>query len=237
MAELFSYNCHSISMKNAKRLTIALIFISSFNCHKEEQNSIEPAALLNSDSEMNSAGIQSVCDDVTAFKSLVDLEPLDYVQDCFSSTAIKEVPGLGSVPWASDGIIRNIDNRLYPYFRNYKQYFEEFLARESLNFNNIPLSIGTYVVHDDSFWEQNMEAVYCNYHRLLDDGDVADGHWRVDTNCVNFIEITHLDLECKEVRGNFEVHMTMTQQGQTSIQYSERINFLNGAFYARIIQL
>jgi hypothetical protein len=226
-----------MNMKNAKLLTLAIIFISFPNCQKEEQHSLESEVLLNSNPDIQPAIIPLVCDDVTAFKSSVDLEPLVFLQDCFSCTATKEVPGLGSISWVSNGIVRSLDDKLYLNFQKSEQNFELLFRRETLNLNDVPMSIGTYVVHDNFFWQQNMEGPHGGYYRLLDDGDVLDAGWSIDTTCLSFIEITQLDLECKEVRGKFEVHLQMVQQGQAGTLYSERINFLNGEFYARIIQL
>jgi hypothetical protein len=83
---------------------------------------------------------------------------------------------------------------------------------------------------------QNITTIFSVYGRFLDDMGLPDAYWAIDTTCVNFIEITQLDLECNEVRGNFEMHFKMVQQGQTGVLYSERINFNNGKFYSHITQ-
>ncbi len=99
----------------------------------------------------------------------------------------------------------------------------------------VPASVGYHPVYDSYHYQQNPGTTFGFYSRLLDDGDVLDGAWDIDTSCLNFIEIKQLDLDCMEVRGDFELHLKMVQQGQIGILYSERINFVNGKLEARIM--
>lgn len=174
------------------------------------------------------------CDDTSAFKSNVDLQPLAYLQNCYSCTAVKEVPGLGEIPWTGNCEVYIADSTLQFRFNTYQPYFDEFLLRESLSFNYIPLHVGVRPVFDYVNWAQDPEKSFGSYSRSLDDGDVSDGLWGTDTNCISYIEITRLDLKDWEVEGRFEIHLIMKEQGTNGILYSERINFLHGKFKAEI---
>jgi hypothetical protein len=211
----------------------SIIIIFFPNCQKEELHVSKPAALPNANSEDKSSVVLLLCDDETAFQSPIDLEPLTYLQDCYSSTATKEVPGLGSISWVSNGSPRNTGGYINFIFDTYEPALDTLLIRESLLIAFVPPSIGTYEVYDN-FMQQNIWGVY---GRVQDDGETVDAYWSIDTTCLNFIEITQLDLECKEVRGNFEVHFILTTQSLSGILYSERINFLNGKFYNHLYTL
>lgn len=179
--------------------------------------------------------VMTACDDTTAFKSTVDLESLAILQGCYSCASIKTVPGLGEIPWYGNCEVYIVYDTLLEFrFMTYELYFEEYLKREELSFSYVPLQKGLYAVFDNEQWQQNMGLSFGSYGRSLDDGDVADGFWGVDTTCSNFIEITRLDLGDKEIEGKFEIHLKMKSQGTHGILYSERINFGNGKFKARI---
>jgi hypothetical protein len=168
-----------------------------------------------------------ICDDTTAFKSQADLEPLAYLQDRFLCHATKEVPGLGSIPWTANTRSNIYDGKLTIDFHTALPYFDFMLLREVLVCTKIPMELGVY-------------PLFCNinacggYARFGSDGDVGDGAWVTDGLCTNYIEIKQIDLECREVRGNFEMHLIMIEPGQFGVDYSERINFLNGKFETRI---
>lgn len=174
------------------------------------------------------------CDDTSAFKSNVDLQPLAFLQNCYSCVTVKAVPGLGEIPWTGNCEVYIADSTLQFRFMTYYPYFQELLLREYLAFNYIPMNVGVYPVFDYVNWAQDPEKSFGSYSRSWDDGDVSDGFWGTDTHCTNYIEITRLDLEDWEVEGRFEIHLKMKEQGTNGILYSERINFLNGKFKAEI---
>lgn len=214
-------------------IAVLLVVLSWSNCKKEHeiipeknQKHSEPLPLPEA--------ILSGCDDTTAFKSSVDLEPLEYLKNCFVCTAVKEVPGLGEISWTGNCEIYIADTVLALRFRSYEPFFEELLPREYLSFDYVPIAKGTYPVSASYQWHLNNSLTFGYYTRLLDDGDVPDGSWTTDTTCVNYIEITRLDLEDREIEGTFEMHLKMNSQGTHGILYSERINFINGRFKAEI---
>ncbi|MCC7466337.1 MAG: hypothetical protein IT261_08720 [Saprospiraceae bacterium] len=174
------------------------------------------------------------CDDTSSFKSNADLQPLAYLQNCYSCEVNKEVPGLGEIQWTGNCEVYIADSTLIFRFNTYQPYFEELLLRETLEFGYIPLHIGIFPIFDYIDWAQDPEKSFGSYSRSWDDGDVSDGLWGTDTHCTNYIEITRLDLEDWEVDGRFEIHLKMKEQGTNGILYSERINFLNGKFKAEI---
>ncbi len=201
-----------------------LLFLAFSNCKKEgkifDQPEIEPTTTIG-------------CEDTTFFMSNVDLEPLAFLYNCYLVTATKEVPGLGSIPWTGN-IFVNISEDKFQFYTGTYQDSIDWLIREDLFCGYVPISTGIHPVYDGYHYQQNIGTTFGGYARSLDDGDVADGYWNIDTTCVNYIEITQLDLQNKEVRGNFEFHLKMQTQGQAGILYSERINFINGKFKARI---
>ena len=179
--------------------------------------------------------ILAQCDDTAAFKSSVDLQPLEYLRNCYSCTAIKQVPGLGEMSWIGNCQVRIAwDTVLVFSFTTYQPFFEELLRREELYIQIVPINIGTFAIFDNYQWQQNQSLSFGSYSRSTADGDVSDGFWAIDTLCTNYIEITRLNLEDKEVEGRFEMHLKMKTQGTNGVLYSERINFLNGKFEAEI---
>jgi hypothetical protein len=201
-------------------LTIVVVMIFALQaCEKEvmSQHPIKSAA-------ESLTKILPICDDTSVFKTSYDLEPFDHIQDCFLATATKEVPGLGTADWTLNvhttiGISTvGMGMRLETYADFGPQNF--IFERELITLS-FPLAEGLHPINS-SF-----------YVRLADDGDVGEAEWDLDTNCTNFVEILQLDLECREVRGNFELHFIL--EGQSiSTPHSERVNFINGKFEARI---
>ncbi len=210
-----------------------LIVLSLSNCKKE--HAIIPEKNQKHNEQLPMQGtILLGCDDTTAFKSSVDLEPLEYLKNCYVCMVEKEVPGLAEISWTGNCEVYIADSTLQIRFRSYEPYFEELLPREVLSFNYVPINIGFHQILDYINWAADPSKSFGGYGRLLDDGDVADGYWEADTTCVNYIEITRLDLEDREIEGKFEIHLKMKSQGTHGILYSERINFLNGRFKAEI---
>jgi hypothetical protein len=222
------------SLLNILLHTLLLVALSA--CTKEDTNeSASSSNLLNLDDTDIAESILTVCDDTSAFKSNLDLVPFTYLRNCNSATAVKEVPGLGEINWVgnSRGSLNN-NNRLSINFAAYKFISGYFLRRESVSFSNIPLQEGMHQIFNTFQWQQNQDLAYGGYGRSLADGDVSDGYWRADTICNNYIEITRLDLESKEVEGRFEIHLKMADQSTNGFLYSDRIVFKNGKFKASI---
>jgi hypothetical protein len=222
---VFLFQSKFLAMKSLYRLFTALFIILLWNnCKKEHE--IPEINRPVSEQLLPSGTILTGCDDTTAFKSSVDLQPLEYLKNCYVCTAVKQVPGLGEIPWKSNCYVSVVDNKFRFAFYTYEPWFEELLLREALDFVYIPMNIGVYPVDN---WVQN----HGGYSRWLADGDVLDAAWETDTSCLSYIEITRFDLEDREIEGNFEIHLKMFWQGAFE-PYSERINFLNGKFKAEI---
>jgi hypothetical protein len=220
-------------MKFSYKLIGAILILLTCNSCKKEHEMPERHHSANKQ-RATEVEVLSGCDDTTAFKSSVDLEPLEYLKNCYVCTVEKEVPGLGEISWTGNCEVYIADSTLQIRFRSYEPYFEELLPREVLSFNYVPINIGFHQILDYTNWAADPSKSFGGYGRLLDDGDVADGYWEADTTCVNYIEITRLDLEDREIEGKFEIHLKMKSQGTHGILYSERINFLNGRFKAEI---
>lgn len=222
-------------MKLLCQIVAALLVVLSWsNCKKEHELIPEKNQKYSEQLPLPGA-ILLGCDDTTAFKSSVDLQPLEYLKNCYSCTAIKQVPGLGEIPWVGNcQVYVAWDSVLYFRFLTYEPYFDELLPREEIGISHVPKSGGSFTIANNGQWQLNQNLVFGSYARLLDDGDVLDGFWEADTICVNYIEITRIDLEDREIEGTFEMHLKMNSQGTHGILYSERINFINGRFKAEI---
>jgi hypothetical protein len=221
-------------MRVAIPINLLALFFACSSCSKEEAVITVP---INSPVEINQAVPPPLlaCDDTSAFKSPVDLETLSVVQDCYLCNATKQVPGLGSIAWNANSNVHIANNKLRVNLYTYRPWYQYMLQREGLSIYNVPLTIGIHSVSDIYHFQADNSILFSSYGRSISDGDVSDGYWTLDTLCTNFIEITQLDLEDMEVRGNFEVHFTLKEQGQVGLLYSERVNFLNGKIEARIL--
>lgn len=220
-------------MKSANTFIVVLCVLTLYNsCRKDIVQQMHPEKIPLTNEQLT---ILAECDDTTAFKSNVDLQPLEYLKNCYSCSAIKQVPGLGEISWVGNCQVRIVwDTVLVFSFTTYQPYFEELWRREELFFHITPVDIGAFAIFDNSQWQQNQSLSYGSYNRSTADGDVFDGSWGADSLCNNFFEITRLNLEDKEVEGKFELHLKMKAQGTNGVLYSERINFLNGIFKAEI---
>ncbi len=218
---------------NSTYTYIIVVLILLIGCRKDTRLSQKIPFNANLSTNLKGAGFMG-CDDTSSFKSIVDLEPLSSLQNCYSCTAIKEVPGLGEIAWKGNCEVYIADSILEFRFNTYQPYFNELLLREELAFSYIPIHVGFRPIFDYANWAQDPAKSFGFYSRSLDDGDVLDGAWGTDTQCTSYIEITRLDLEDREVEGRFEIHLSMILQGSSGIFYSERINFLNGKFKAEI---
>jgi hypothetical protein len=173
-------------------------------------------------------------DDEDFFASTVDLERLAFLTDSFLCTAIKEVPGLGTIPWTANCEVYVADTSLEFRFNTYQDTINKGI-RETVACSYVPIQEGRFRIGIlDKYTQPIVFNTYAVYARSLDDGDVADGFWIIDTTQTNYIEITELDLINKRVTGKFDLHFRMKTQGSHGVLYSERINFKSGDFRARI---
>ncbi len=209
-----------------------LLFLAFSNCKKEVSNSVEPKIVVSAPAVNKPIDVFG-CDDTTFFQSSEDLEQLVYLHDCYLCTATKEVPGLGSIPWTANIFVYIVENKLQFQIGTFQDSINWFI-REEIFCAYVPIIAGIHPVFDNYHYNQNPGSTFGGYARSFDDGDVADGYWTIDTTCTNFIEIAQLDLVDKELRGNFSFHLKMLTQGQNGTLYSERINFIDGKFAARI---
>lgn len=213
-------------MKFSNQLISALLIMLLCNSCKKEYETLEKHALIREQPPTVGAILMG-CDDTSAFKSSVDLQPLEYLRNCYECTAIKQVPGLGEIPWKANCMVSIVDTTFRFGFYTYATWFEELLPREELSFVFVPISLG---IHPIDNWLQNSG----HYVRLWDDGDLIGAGWETDTTCTSYIKLTRIDLEDEEIEGEFEIHLILKYPDLTGILHSERINFLNGKFIAEI---
>ena len=176
------------------------------------------------------------------FTSKIDLELLPFWSDSFLCTAVKEIPGLGSVNWTANcaGYIHrpneynNNPESLSIQFTtasNAKGSFYE--VRECLNISILPIKVGVFKVLSAP-GVPNPDLIFSgSYSHSIADGCVLDALWLIDNTKTNFINITSIDTIAKRVNGSFDVHFKMKTQGKETL-HSEVINFKSGSFRAKI---
>ena len=163
------------------------------------------------------------CEKADFFTTEDDLILLEYVPDAFLCTATKEVPTRGSVNWTANTFGQIINNRLILTMITYQDTISQE-QRERLEFGIIQQQVGKYPLENDI----NRFSAY--YSRWIDDGDVQDATWRVDpAEEDNFIEIIEMDTVSRIVKGRFNVHFFMWEQGSFGL-YSKKINFKDANF-------
>lgn len=165
-------------------------------------------------------------DEPDFFANQDDLASLYFLSDTFTCTAQKEVPGLGSVSWASNIIASDVTGKLSFTFITFESAENPYI-RERLSFRNIPQQTGKTAL------QKAHPQPYGNYSRWQGDGDLLFAGWNLDTLKENKMEIVQLDTVARMVKGKFDVYLIRTLQSSVGVQHSERINFKNGYFETR----
>lgn len=165
-------------------------------------------------------------EDSDFFATKDDLVPLYFLSDTFTCTAQKEVPGLGSINWTSNIIAVQREGTLFFSFITFESAESPYI-RERLSFWNLPVQTGKTEL------QKAHPQPYCSYNRTLGDGDLLHASWKLDTTKENWLEVVQLDTVARMVRGKFDVHLIMHEQGGLGILHSERINFKKGNFEMR----
>ena len=141
---------------------------------------------------------------------------------------------MGTIPWTANCEVYVADTSLEFRFNTYQDTINKGI-RETVACSYVPIQEGRFRIGIlDKYTQPIVFNTYAVYARSLDDGDVADGFWIIDTTQTNYIEITELDLINKRVTGKFDLYFRMKTQGSHGVLYSERINFKSGDFRARI---
>jgi hypothetical protein len=157
------------------------------------------------------------------FSTKEDLIPLCYSPDSLLCTAVKEVPGQGSVNWTANTFGGMYQGRLVLDFLTFQDIIS-YEQRERLSINIIGAKMGKFYLGND------YSLPFASYSRWLADGDVLNAVWDLDTEEDNWVEIVQMDTIAKTVTGKFDVHFKMTTQGSNGFVHSERINFSSGHF-------
>jgi len=174
------------------------------------------------------------CNDLATIKSQVDLKALSYIDACYLCYSTKSVPGFGSINWISNTLGYNFDSIIKLEFKTYFKNINQYYLRERIGFI-LPQKLGNYTISNTIRNTKNELNPFASYVRTIDDGDVVDGVWQVDTFCQNFLNITQFNKEDKYISGEFELHLVKKKgDAGSGIIYSDRINFINGKFQANI---
>jgi len=157
----------------------------------------------------------------------VDLEPLAYLPDSLLCTATKEVPGLGAIIWKANCLSAIRENKIIITFVTYDNAVD-LNIRERLAIGRIPQKTGNYSIES-----VKSNEVFSDYSTWLEDGDVLNAGWDINTLNKNYIEITAIDTITRIFEGKFNINFKMTNQGIDGNMHSENINFKNGDFRAK----
>lgn len=161
------------------------------------------------------------------FATDVDLETLYFHPDSFLCSATKEIPGFGSMSWTANCAAGKKEDKFGIGFITYESEANLY-ARERLTIGNIPAHTGLYELEPIE-----LGLVGGSFSRWVADGDVLNASWNIDQEQNNTIEIIEINEEARIIRGKFDVHFIMTQQGSFGLVHSEKINFKNGSFVVR----
>lgn len=174
------------------------------------------------------------CNDIATRKSYVDLKILSYINTCYLCQSVKTVPGLGSINWTANcATTYNVDSLLKIEVITYLKESNQFFSREKILFLNVPRKVGLYKLNNTT--KINNERVpYSSYFRLEADGDLLDASWKIDTLCLNYIDIQQINLDDKYISGEFEIHLLITPNINFTY-YSDRINFTKSKFQSNIL--
>jgi hypothetical protein len=167
----------------------------------------------------------------TYYTTAIDLVLFTWLPDDYLCTATKEVPGLGTVSWTANTRAWISDNNMLNInFMTYTDTVYQY-QREHIGIQYIPIRLGDHTVYDD---HKNRTTTVGIYARLLADGDVSDAAWRPDLSKNNYVRLTKIDLENRQLEGEFDLHFKIIIQGKHGTAFSERINFKSGKFRAKI---
>ena len=126
------------------------------------------------------------CNDLATIKSQVDLKALSHIDACYLCYSTKSVPGLGSINWISNTLGYNFDSIIKLEFKTYFKNINQYYLRERIGFI-LPQKLGNYTISNTIRNTKNELNPFASYVRTIDDGDVVDGVWQVDTFCQNFL--------------------------------------------------
>ncbi|MBL7831424.1 MAG: hypothetical protein JNK41_10385 [Saprospiraceae bacterium] len=154
----------------------------------------------------------------------------------YTITATKNVPGIGSAFWKSNGSTIMENGKIDIYFINYSfAYFTTdsiLVPRELISFQPHNLKIGDFSQLLTNAEGSNKDSTLISplFVLLTDDGDVAIGSWQLDTTKKNTFKITGIDYERGIFAGTFNFYFYSKDPVEYPEHYSQRINFLNGKF-------
>lgn len=83
---------------------------------------------------------------------------------------------------------------------------------------------------------ENNEVVSARYTTFCCDGDVVEDRYIVLDNDTNYIELTTINSETGEIKGNFEVTLVRDPDDDvTNASLPDTINFTNGNFHTKVL--
>lgn len=170
------------------------------------------------------------------------LDTPDFIQNYYNDSlnvvsAVKNVPGQGSLLWKSNGIAvkKKNPNKIAIILTTYSQKFltqyYSLARREQLFIDNIPIVNGDYSKElFDTFSSNDTSKIAVGFFRSADDGDVSVGSWKIDTQQKNSLKITNVNYIDSTFTGTFDFHFVESNGGNSIAPYSTNINFLDGKF-------
>lgn len=105
-------------------------------------------------------------------------------------------------------------------------YTEDGYRRESLFLNEIPNTLGTYVLAEGfNFGNSMANAIYS---RMEGDGDAIGADY-FPSGSLNIVEITEIDTLAKQIKGRFNIHFKIASNWEGG-KYPDEVWLENGEF-------
>ncbi len=157
------------------------------------------------------------------------------------ATAIKVVPGRGSIRWIANNRIIDNKGRYGMSFTNYgdttnwRDLEGTAFLREAISIEFDPFSLNKQKIVDDISNQKDPKLNLGNYFKLADGGDVLDATWDIDMSKDSYVKVEKIDRVRKVIEGSFDLHFKVVSQSTLpGIKYAERARFKSGKFKAKI---
>jgi hypothetical protein len=153
-------------------------------------------------------------------------------QENGSMKGTKSAPSGWAVDWEAGGYAIYESNRNFFFLNGTTQLFDGS-TRESVGIAAIPVRVGRTEIKRQ---RRDSLTTFGVYHRLIADGDVLDGVYRIDTTAANsWIEVMALDTVAKTVSGRFELHFVL-EKYNSQREYPKKLSFTDVKFDMKFIR-
>jgi hypothetical protein len=108
-------------------------------------------------------------------------------------------------------------------------------VRESIHIAYLPMQEGSFTIEKSNF-VNNEGRIIGSYGRSLADGDVGDGVYSLNLDRKNDVVITQIDTVARTVKGVFNVHFSLYEDGITP-KLPKQVSFTDMKFDLKLIKI